>query len=221
MEGCWTGNITCSGEGLRNRTCSLAFYVPWMPGTILWRRIIDDHSKAWFTQAWVKEQKRTAGKAQFVGIKTMYLHVLTCVYMYLITYLYLCSCFLVQTCANTLVEGILKTSRTALPSCDLMVTLCWRSAKAISAWSKTPRWINDLEQSRNIQQTLKEWLNMLKSQNNTHAQKTRRLNFDFHDSEKSKASHAVSKSWTWGHDTTLMRSADPGTIFAAPVILHV
>lgn len=71
----------------------------------------------------------------------VYLHVLTgfnvCIYIYIIMD-FIISCFLVQTCASTLVKAILKTSKSALPSCDLMVTLCWRSAKAISAWSKYP-----------------------------------------------------------------------------------
>jgi len=76
--------------------------------------------------------------------------------MYLIMYLVSD----VQMCANTLVKAILKTSKTASPSCDLMVTLCWRSAKAILAWSNHPLWwINGLEQAGTVTtftQTLKE-----------------------------------------------------------------
>lgn len=75
-------NITCWGEGLRNRTCSVSFYVPWMPATIFWGRIMDDnsdHGIALCTQAWVKEQKRSRWESTVYGYKERVLRVFTCI----------------------------------------------------------------------------------------------------------------------------------------------
>lgn len=102
--------------------------------------ILDDRSIARCTQVW-RNKNAATGKAAFMAFKDSVLHgiynVLTCFNILCIWSFLVSLCKSVRTLWK---KAILKPSKTALPSCDLMVTLCWRSAKAILAWSHHPPW---------------------------------------------------------------------------------